>query len=128
MHGTPILRGAGLVKRNAMQRNYPELHRQVVFGESRGQIIWQPRIGCWSTDKMWAGEAFPPPYAGMDLYQIYRELDCSARLYQCNACFGRIEHPSVKTSQSELNESDTETTTHTPVGTQVEVKRRMTSS
>jgi len=111
-----------------MRTGFPELHRQVVFGQSRGKIIWQPRIGCWYTDKKFAGEAFPAPYTGMDLYEIYRELDCSARLYEYNACFRRIEHPSVKVSQRSLNETDVETTIQTPAGKQVEVRRQMTSS
>jgi hypothetical protein len=111
-----------------MQTDFAELHRQVVFGESGGRIIWQPRIGCWYTDKLFAGEAFPPPYTGMDLYEIYRELGCSARLYEYNACFRRVEHPSVQISERALNETDVETTIHTPVGKQVAVRRRMTSN
>ena len=68
-----------------MQYNFPELHRQVAFGQSNGRIIWQPRIGCWVTDKEFADEAFPPPFTGMNLYEIYRELNCSARLYEFEA-------------------------------------------
>ncbi|MFL7811233.1 MAG: hypothetical protein AB8I80_21515, partial [Anaerolineae bacterium] len=111
-----------------MERDWPTLHRQVVFGRSNGKIIWQPRIGCWFTDKQFAGEPFPPPYTGMDLWEIYRELDCSARLYQYNACFRRIEHPAVETVEHELNETDTEIVVHTPVGKQVAVRRRMLSN
>jgi len=111
-----------------MARDWPALHRQVVFGCSQGKIIWQPRIGCWYTDKQFAGEPFPAPYTGMDLWQIYRELDCSARLYQYNACFRRIEHPAVETVERELNDTDTEVMVHTPVGVQVSVRRRMLSN
>ena len=35
--------------------------RVVVFGEAGGKIIWQPRIGCWYTDKQFAGEPLPAP-------------------------------------------------------------------
>lgn len=111
-----------------MQYSLPELHRQVVFGQSQGKIIWQPRIGCWVTDKQFAGEAFPAPYTGLDLYGIYRELRCSARLYEYNRCFRRIEHPAVRITQRALNETDTETTIHTPAGKQVQVTRQMTSN
>ncbi len=111
-----------------MARNFAELHRQVVFGESGGRIIWQPRIGCWYTDKIFAGEPFPAPFTGMDLYEIYRELDCSARLYEYNACFRRVEHPAVHYTEQTLNETDTQTTIHTPVGKQVRVTRRTTSN
>ncbi len=111
-----------------MRRNLAELHHQVVFGQSRGQIIWQPRIGAWVTDKQFIGQEFPPPYTGLDLYGIYRELGCSARLYEYNACFRRVEHPAVQVTRRELNETDTETTIHTPAGKQVQVTRRMTSN
>jgi hypothetical protein len=105
-----------------------ELHRQVVFGRSGGRIIWQPRIGCWYTDKQFAGEPFPPPYTGMDLYAIYRSLGCSARLYEYNACFVPVEHLAVRRTERELNETDVEITVHTPVGKQVEVVHHTDSS
>ena len=118
-----------------MGRDFASLHHDVVFGESGGQIIWQPRIGCWVTEgsafpspKEFAGEPFPPPFTGMDLYEIYRELDCSARLYEYNRCYKRIEHPTVEITAEALNETDTKTTIHTPVGDQVAVHRRTTSS
>ena len=47
-----------------MSVDLAELHTQVVFGRSGGRIIWQPRIGCWYTDKQFTGEPFPPPYTG----------------------------------------------------------------
>jgi hypothetical protein len=79
-------------------------------------------------DKEFAGEPFPPPFTGMDLYEIYRELDCSARLYVYNRCYKRIEHPAVTVTQEALNETDTKTTIHTPVGDQVAVHRTTTSN
>jgi hypothetical protein len=106
----------------------PELHRQVVFGRSRGQIIWQPRIGCWFEDKMFSGEGLPAPYTGMTFYEVYRSLGCSARLYEFNSCFRRREHPAVSVTQSELNETDVETMVHTPVGDQVAVHRKSAHS
>jgi hypothetical protein len=106
----------------------PELNRQVVFGRSHGKIIWQPRIGAWYTDKIFAGEPFPAPFTGLDLYGIYRELGCSARLYEYNSCFRRIEHPSVIFTSRQLNETDVETTIDTPAGRQVKVERRTPSS
>ena len=57
-----------------MTRNWPKLHRQVVFGESGGKIIWQPRIGCWYEDKMFSGEGLPEPYTGMMPHEVYRAL------------------------------------------------------
>ena len=108
-----------------MSRNWAELNRQVVFGESGGKIIWQPRIGCWVTDKNFAGEPLPDPYEGLDFADIFRELDCSARTYNWyNPCFQRIEHPSVTIIEKPLNDTDTEITFETPAGKQVAVHRR----
>ncbi len=64
-----------------MTTDWSTLHKQVVFGEAGGRIIWQPRILAWYKDKIFAGEPFPAPFTGMNLYEIYRELGCSPRLY-----------------------------------------------
>lgn len=105
------------------ERNWPRLHRDVVFGLSDGKIIWQPRIGCWYDDRVWRGEGLRAPYTGSDLYDVYRKLDCSARLYEFNACFRRIEHSGVRVATRRLNETDTETIVHTPVGRQMAIHR-----
>ena len=108
-----------------MARDFSTLHRQVVFGQSGGRIIWQPRIGCWYTDKKFAGEALPEPYEGMSMPDIFRSLGCSSRLYgSYNRCFRRIEHPSVRRVEKALNDWETEITIETPVGNQVAVNRR----
>jgi hypothetical protein len=101
-----------------------KLHRDVVFGQSGGKIIWQPRILCWYSDKIFFKQPLPEPYTGMTLPEIYRTLGCSNRLYEFNACFKRKEHPSVHRIEKRLNETDTEVTIVTPVGKQVAVNRR----
>lgn len=111
-----------------MKRDLAGLHRQVCFGESQGRIIWQPRIGCWYTDKQFAGEQFPTPFTGMNLYEIYRELGCSARLYEFNSCFKRVEDPTPQVEHKQLNETDTQITISTPVGDQTLVIRKTMSS
>ena len=116
-----------------MSRNFPLLHRQVVFCQSNdgcpnNRIIWQPRILCWYTDKIWAGEALPAPYTGMTIPEIYRALDCSNRLYDFNDCFRRIEHPAVYRTQRPLNDTTTETTIHTPAGNQIAMHRRSSNN
>jgi len=106
-----------------------KLHRDVAFGEAGGRILWQPRIQCWHTDKLFAGEALPPPYTGLSLPEIYRRLGCSNRLYAWyNPCFRRIEPPAVRRTQTRLNETDTRITTETPVGKQVCVSRKTPNS
>ncbi len=106
-----------------MTINFSELHRQVVFGKSNGRIIWQPRIGAWYHDKIFEKEPFPPPFTGMDLPAIFRELNCSARIYEYNGCFQAVEHPAVKFSSRKLNDTDTEILIETPVGKQTAVNR-----
>ena len=109
--------------------DFAKLHRDVLFEQSSDQIIWQPRILCWYTDKKFTGEQLPPPYTNKSLSDIYRALGCSDRLYGFyNGCFQRIEHPSVKFVEQPLNETDTLTTIETPVGNQTEVIRRPPSS
>ncbi len=110
-------------------KEWAALHEDVVFGRSGGRIIWQPRILCWYTDKQFAGEGLPAPYAGLEMPAIYRLLGCSDRLYNWyNPCFRRREDPAVKVEQEALNETDTRITIHTPAGDQVAVHRRTPNS
>ena len=97
-------------------RDLAQLHRDVVFGDAGGQIIWQPRIQCWIGDKLFADGALPAPYTGMSQADIYRDLGCSARLYDYNECFVRVEHPAVRFETTTLSETDTLRETITPVG------------
>ncbi len=109
--------------------DFAKLNRDVLFGKTDGQIIWQPRILCWYTDRIFAGEPFPPPYTNKSLSDIYRALGCSDRLYGFyNGCFQRIEHPSVKFKEQALNETDTRITIETPVGNQIVINRRTSNS
>jgi len=102
----------------------PGFHEDVCFGRAGGEIIWQPRIGCWFTDKMYQDGKIPEPYTGMGLYNIYRSLRVSARLYEFNECFRRVEHPGVKFIEKKLDETDTLTTIETPVGKQTAIHRK----
>ena len=106
-----------------MGTNFEELHRRVCFDPSNRKVIWQPRIGCWYSDKVFMGEELPAPYTGMTPPEIYRALNCSNRIYDYGGCFKTIEHPSVRKIERKLNETDTETTIETPVGKQVFIGR-----
>jgi hypothetical protein len=100
----------------------------VVRRRAGGRVIWQPRIGCWLTDKLFADQPLPAPYTGMTMSQIYRSLGCSNRVYDFGACFRSQEDPAVRTSERQLNETDTETLIETPVGRQRAVHRRHPSN
>jgi len=111
-----------------LTKDFSQLHRDVVFGRSGGRIIWQPRILCWYDDRVFTGRDLPAPYTGLSRHDLHRALGCSARLYEYNNCFRRIEHPSVRFSDQKLNDTDTEYTIHTPIGKQVYVWRRSPNS
>ena len=107
--------------------DFADLHRRVCFGQAGGRIIWQPRILAWFTDRDFAGEAYPAPFTGMTPYEVYRELGCSARLYEYNACFRRIEDERVHVRTQE-EDGLTHTTIETPVGSQRVVTRNTPNS
>jgi hypothetical protein len=109
------------------EQDFSQLNLDVVFGRSGGRIIWQPRISAWVLDRLFIGQ-LPPPYTGMDFPEIYKRLGCSARIYEYNNCFKRIEHPAVTTTKRSLNDTDTEIVIETPVGRQVAVYRKTPSS
>ena len=101
--------------------NWAALHRDVVFGSAGGRIIWQPRILAWFTDREFSGQPLPERYAGMDMYDVYRDLGCSARLYEFNSCFQRHEDRRVQVTQQQIDGLTTETTISTPVGQQTSI-------
>jgi hypothetical protein len=94
-----------------------------VFGRAGGKVIWQPRIGAWYSDRIFAGEPLPAPYTGMSMSQLYRALGCSNRVYDYNACFRSQEDPRVHIARRELNATDYEVLVETPVGNQRAVYR-----
>jgi hypothetical protein len=58
------------------ERDYWKLHEDVCFGRADGRVIWQPRIGCWVTDRMFANGKLPGEYEGLQIPQLYRKLGC----------------------------------------------------
>ena len=105
------------------QTDFTQLNHDVLFGQSGGRIIWQPRILAWLTDKEFAGEPLPAPYTGMTPVQLYRALGCSNRVYEFNECFVSHEDPAVRITRSELNDTEHEIVWETPVGRQRAVYR-----
>ena len=109
--------------------NWRKLNEDVIAGKAGRKILWQPRIGCWYDDKIFAGIPLPEGYEGLSLPDIFRELGCSNRLYKYyNGCFKKIEHSSVKFNEVDINETDYKLTISTPVGYQTAVYRRTQSS
>jgi len=118
-----------LPKSKILDKKLPDLHRNVAFGKAGGQVIWQPRIGCWYSDKIFEGIGLPEPYTGMSILDVYYSLGISARLYdEFNSCFERLEHPKVSFETKDINETDSETIVHTPVGKQCAIHRKSENS
>ncbi len=111
------------------RRDLAALHLAVVRGESKGQILWQPRIGCWITDKRFAGEPLPEPFEGMSRADMFRELKCSCRLYNpFNQCFRKVEDDRVRFERTTDASGRVITTIHTPAGKQTVIQARTRSS
>jgi len=108
--------------------NLAELHKLVIAGKAGGKIIWQPRIQCWIDDKKYVGEEFPEPYTGLKKVEIYKKLNCSARIYEYNGCFQRIDDDRVKRDSRQLNDGQVEHSIETPVGTITSITEEMEST
>lgn len=104
-------------------RNLAELHLQSVRGQSGGQILWQPRIGAWISDKQFEGEPFPEPYTGLSKPDIFRALGVSTRLYEYNTCFRQVEDERVTGLREQVGPRDTRHLIETPVGRQEAITR-----
>lgn len=96
--------------------NFAKLHEDVCFGRANGKVIWQPRIGCWIDDKMFENGELPGRYKGMSKVEIYRDLGCSARIYEYNDCFYPVYDDTLKFSVRKEGRQII-STFETPVGT-----------
>jgi len=111
----------------APRQDWASFHEAAVFGKANGKILWQPRIGAWWSDRIFSQTPFPGGYSN-DLYELYRQLGVSARLYEFGSCIRRLEDPRVRFINNPVNVSDTETVIETPVGKQTYVRRKTPNS
>ena len=79
-----------------MKQDFAKLHSDVCFKKANGKVIWQPRIDCWIADKMFEHGELPGIYKGMSKVDIYKELGCSARIYEYNNCFYPVYDETLK--------------------------------
>ena len=83
-------------RRITMTTNFAKLHHDVCFGKAGGKVIWQPRIQCWYDDKMFEDGKLPGRYEGMSRVELYKDLGCSARVYEYNNCFYPVFDETIK--------------------------------
>lgn len=110
------------------QRDYWQFELDAIHGKTGGQILWQPRIGCWYDDRKFNGGDLPGKYSGMDLPALYRELGCSNRIYDYLECFKVKESPSIVRTSWKLSELDIEYSIETPIGTVTSIMTGNTSN
>lgn len=78
------------------QQDFWKLNEDVMFKRANGKIIWQPRIDCWISDKLFETGHLPEGYDGLSKAEIYKELGCSARVYEYNSSFKPVYNDTVK--------------------------------
>jgi len=111
-----------------MKQNLLELNRAVLKGTSGGKIIFQPRILCWIADKKFLDKPLPGGLNGLTDAEIYRNLGCSNRIYEYNACFEQILPDRVNVYSRDISILEREIVTETPVGKLTTVLQGNTSN
>ncbi len=96
-------------------KDLAKFNTDVCFKRAGGKVIWQPRITCWISDKLFDDGKLPGIYEGMKKSDIYRELGCSARAYEFNASF-KPKYSGGITFEQEVNGEHTTDYINTPVG------------
>lgn len=107
--------------------NFAKLHEDICFKRAGGKVIWQPRIDCWIDDRRFQHGDLPGRYKGMKKVDIYKDLGCSARIYEYNCCFYPIYDDTIHTSHWEEGDRIFDTI-ETPVGTVTHINERTPSS
>lgn len=107
--------------------NFAKLHEDICFRHAGGKVIWQPRIDCWIADRLFANGELPGKYKGMSKVEIYRELGCSARIYEYNCCFYPVYDDTIRFSSREDGDFFTNVI-ETPAGTVTQTTKRTDSS
>lgn len=110
-----------------MINDYKKLHEDICFKRAEGKVIWQPRIDCWINDKIFDTGELPGIYKGMSKCEIYKELGCSARIYEYNDCFREVWDDTV-VRKSSTQGRETTYSIETPVGTVTRVVKSTPSS
>lgn len=111
-----------------MNKDLKKLHSDVCFKKNNKKIIWQPRISCWISDHISRDGQLPGIYKDMTKPELYKSLNCSARIYEFNGCFIRHEHEDVIITDEKLDEKRILHTRKTPIGSIATIMRSNTSN
>ena len=104
------------------------LNLDIYRGTSGGKVLWQPRIDAWYMDRQFKPELFPDRFKGMSQLDIYKDLGCSARLYQYSKCFKKVYDSRINHYKRNLSDTLKEEVLETPIGKITFVKEITDSS
>jgi len=110
------------------EKSFLELNRDIIRGRAGGRVLWQPRIDCWYYDRIFKNGTLEGKYAGMSRLELYKDLGCSARVYEYDGCIAQYDAEPVIRRTERLSEREVRTTIETPVGTLTKVDRSNTSN
>jgi len=108
--------------------DFLKLNREIINGTANGKVLWQPRIDCWYDDRIFTHGKLSGQYEGMSRMELYRELGCSARLYEYNNCLERFEIEPVMRRSEKLSQLHTRHYIETPLGTLTYIESRNKSN
>lgn len=98
------------------KRNFLALNRAIIRGEAGKKVLFQPRIDCWYSDRIFRDGTLPGEYAGLSRHDLYCTLDVSPRVYEFNGCVQAYDRVPVKRYSKKINDLETEIHFETPVG------------
>lgn len=99
-----------------MNTDWEKVTYDVIDGRAGGRILFQPRILCWYSDKVFAGESLGE-FDGLRLSDIYRRLNLCNRIYEYNACIQRVvEDKRIVHDMRQISPREREFLIRTPIG------------
>jgi hypothetical protein len=96
--------------------NHEQLTWTILFHRAGGKVHLQPRIGCWLSDKEFAGQPLPSPHRHVP----GRDLSRAGLLEPASITGPACRRPKTARphQRAQMNATDREVVTDTPVGTQ----------
>ena len=98
------------------KRDFQQLNLDIIRGKAGKKVLFQPRIDCWYSDRIFRDGTLHAPYDGLSRHDLYCTLDVSARVYEYNGCVEAYDKVPVKRYQKQISERELEIHIDTPVG------------
>ncbi len=96
--------------------DWEQFSYDVIDGKAGGKVLWQPRILCWYSDKIFAKQSLGE-FEGCRLSDIYKRLDICNRVYDYNACICRVvDEKKIQHFSRQISPLERELGIRTPLG------------